>query len=161
MRWILPSLVALTLAAGTLRADPESPPTPGDIAEWIRAGTEADLERAAQASERLDAVALRQVIAEVRDQSRVHASLERRKIKGVQWEDISFDQAVAFLRTITGFSHYVSPAALRVVGATPKVTLQLDGASMSTTLDLLTKSAGLCWRVRGGVVIIDARAEGR
>jgi len=63
MRWILPSLVALTLAAGTLRADPESPPTPGDIAEWIRAGTEADLERAAQASERLDAVALRQVIA--------------------------------------------------------------------------------------------------
>jgi len=159
MRWILPVLVTLTLTATAVRAAPESPPTPGDIAEWIRSGTEANLERAAQASEGLDATALRAVIAEVRDQSRVHAALERRMIKDLSWNGVSMQQAIGYLRTISGVSFFVSPGAREHLEQKASITMEFSSVNVKTVMDAVTTSMGLAWRVRQGVVMLGTRAE--
>ncbi len=80
--------------------------------------------------------------------------LAGKRVKGLSWEEVNLDQAVAYLRTITGLNFYVTPKVREELLEDVVITLQLDDVSIAQVLDLITEPYGMRWEVREGVVWI-------
>ena len=84
----------------------------------------------------------------------VEEKLNRARVKGLQWEEASMDQAVQYLRTITGVSFMVSPKVREEKFEDVVYNLHLDDVSVSTVVELMTEPFGLRSEVREDVVWI-------
>ncbi len=79
--------------------------------------------------------------------------LEKKRVKGLDWEEQNLDQVVAYLRTITGLNFYVSPKVREEKFEDTIISAQLDDVSVKTILDnVVTEPYELKWEPRGGVI---------
>ena len=160
--WIVCGLLAVSavaLSPSEAKEGETKAPTTGDIAEWIRGGNDADLDRAAQAAAKLAAPGLREVFQEIRDQTKLHMLLAKKRIKGLTWEQVNLDTAVSYLATITGVSFYVTPKLRAEKLEDIAIDIAMDDVCVSDVLDLLTNPYGCAWRVRGGIVQLGTNEE--
>ena len=91
----------------------------------------------------------------------IMATLESKRVKGLNWEGANLDQVVSYLRTITGLNFFVTPAVRADVFDSVEVNLELDDVAVNTVLDLICEPAGLMWEPRNGVVVIATKDEVR
>lgn len=80
--------------------------------------------------------------------------LVKKRVKGLHWEETNLDQAVAYLRTITGLSFYVTPKVREEKFEDIVYAFEFDDVSLKALLDLLTEPFGLRWEPRDGVIWI-------
>jgi tetratricopeptide (TPR) repeat protein len=90
----------------------------------------------------------------------VLATLEAKRVKGLQWEEQNLDQVAAYLRTVTGLNFFITPKVRTTKFEEVKVTIgPLDDVSVREVLDLVTAPYDLRWHVREGVVEIALKEE--
>ncbi len=89
----------------------------------------------------------------------LRVQLSKKRVKGLQWEEVSLDDAFTYLRTITGLVFVISTEAREAAGADVAITLQLDDVPLDTVLDLIVEMTGLRWEARDGGIWIVARDE--
>ena len=80
--------------------------------------------------------------------------LRTKRVKGLNWQEATLDDAVAYLRTITGLNFVVSQRARDEQGESVSISLQLDDVTVDTILDLITSQNGLKWIPQDGVIKI-------
>jgi len=86
--------------------------------------------------------------------------LEKKRIKGLDWEEQNLDQVTAYLRTITGLNFYVSPKVREEKFEDTVISATLDDVSVKSILDsVVTEPNELKWEPRGGVIWILTAAE--
>ena len=61
--------------------------------------------------------------------------IEKKRVKGLDWEEQNLDQVVAYLRTITGLNFYVSATVRADKFEDTLITAQLDDVSIKNILD--------------------------
>ncbi len=89
------------------------------------------------------------------DERRIRDVLAKKRLKGLDWEEMNLDQAVAYLRTITGLNFYISPKVREEKFDDVMINAQLDDVSVEAVLSaVLTEPFELRWDVRDGVVWI-------
>lgn len=129
------------------------------LAHRLLQGDDGELEGALAQAQALDAATLRRLILEMRDQVRIRAAMERCRIQNLAWEQMDLDAVSVFLRTVTGVRFTLSPKVRARHLAEIRVSLHLDGVSVSTLLALVTEPYGLYWLPQGGVVHIVTTEE--
>lgn len=83
----------------------------------------------------------------------VEDMLVKKMVKGLHWEEVNLDQAIAYLRTITGINFYVTPKVREEKFEEVLISAELDDVSVKTILDVvLTQPFGLRWGARDGVI---------
>lgn len=83
------------------------------------------------------------------------AILEKKRVKGLDWEEQNLDQVLSYLRTITGLNFYLSPKAREEKFDDVAISAQLDDVSVETILtNVVTEPYELKWEPRGGVIWI-------
>ena len=89
---------------------------------------------------------------------RVHRVLNTKRVKGLVWKDTTLDQAVAYMRTISGVSFYLTPTVTKEYVQTGKVKLnaELDDVTLRDVLKVvMTEPWGLTYEVKlKGVAIL-------
>jgi len=91
---------------------------------------------------------------------RVEAYLAGKRIKGLAWEEVDLDTAVAYLRAVSGHNFYISPSVRDEKFDDIVITARLDDVSVAAVLDVvLTQPFDLQWQVRDGVVWIVTTEE--
>ncbi|MDJ0975563.1 MAG: hypothetical protein QNJ98_13965 [Planctomycetota bacterium] len=85
--------------------------------------------------------------------------LQKKRVKGLSWEEATLDDVVAYLRTITGLNFFVTAKARDEKGEDVAVTLKLDDVSVATILDIVTEQNELKWLPEGGVIKIATSDE--
>jgi hypothetical protein len=71
-----------------------------------------------------------------------------KRIRGLSWDEVSLDTALAYLRTVTGKNFFVSPKAREEKFDEIVLSLQLDDVTVKDVLGLVTEPYGLRWEVR-------------
>ena len=86
--------------------------------------------------------------------------VDKKRVKGLDWEEQNLDQVVTYLRTITGLNFYVSPKVREGKFDDVIISAQLDDVSVRTILDaVVTEPFELKWEARGGVIWIITSEE--
>ncbi len=86
--------------------------------------------------------------------------LEKKRVKGLDWEEQNLDQVVSYLRTITGLNYYISPKVREEKFEDTLISAQLDDVSVKNILDdVVTAPYELRWEPRGGVIWITTAEE--
>ena len=93
------------------------------------------------------------------DDGEIEKALAAKRVHGLEWEDTNLDQAVAYLRTITGVSFYITPKVREERFDDVLITLKLGHVPIRNVLDLVTEPFDLRWDVRQGVIWILTREE--
>jgi hypothetical protein len=92
--------------------------------------------------------------------SDVATALAQRRVKGLDWDELDLDAALAYLRTVSGYEFVVSPTARAERFDDVVISAQLDDLSVADILEyVLTEPWGLRWEVREGVVWIVTEGE--
>jgi len=91
---------------------------------------------------------------------RIEADVAEKRIKGLSWDHVDLDAAVAYLRTVSGHEFHISPGVRDAKSDEINITARLDDVSVVTVLDaVLTQPFDLQWQVRDGVVWIQTTEE--
>lgn len=86
--------------------------------------------------------------------------LESKRVKGLMWQELSLDQALVYLRTITGLNFSLSPKVREEKYDDVLISAQLDDVTVRAVLDaVLTEPWGLRWEVGDGLVRIRTTDE--
>ena len=85
--------------------------------------------------------------------------LRTKTLRGLDWDGMTLDPALAYLRTVTGVAFTVSPKARAEKLDDIVYDLQLDGVSAATVLQLMTEPFGLRFEARDEVIWILTREE--
>ncbi len=89
------------------------------------------------------------------------ATLEAKRVKGLQFQDQNLDQVVTYLRTVTGLNFHITPKVRTSSFDNVKINVPgLDDVSVKWILDnVITTPFDLRWEPRDGVVTIAAKDE--
>ena len=85
--------------------------------------------------------------------------LESARIQGLNWQNQNLDQAVMFLRTVTGVNMYITPTARKQKLSAVSITANVSGVTVAAVLNLITEPFDMAWRVKEGVVHIMTKDE--
>jgi len=85
--------------------------------------------------------------------------LSQKRVKGLTWEEVDLGHAVAYLRTLTGLTFFISPKVREEKYDDIVYTMNLDDVSALTVLDVMTRPFGLRHEARGKVIWILTREE--
>jgi tetratricopeptide (TPR) repeat protein len=89
----------------------------------------------------------------------IYAALKSKRVMNLQWgDDTTIQQAVTYLRTMTGLNFFVTPKA-QSEKEEARVPLTVDNVAVSDILDVMTEQNGLKWEVRDGLVRITTADE--
>lgn len=163
MRWT--SMLAVALAVALLVVErPEAKEekeeiAPGDIAQWVCTETREALQRAAKAAVHFDAKQLGELFVEIRDQTLIYDVLRRKRVRGLTWEGTNLDEAVQYVRAITGLNYYITPRVREEKIEDIAIDLEVKDIATLDLLNLITESNGLAWRVRARVIWIGTAEE--
>ena len=91
------------------------------------------------------------------DMERVRVAETR--LAEVDWVDLPFLEAVAYLRTVTGLNFFVTPAARKAAADSARVSFKGVDIPLEDLLTALTQSHDLRWSVKDEIVFIQAMAE--
>jgi type II secretory pathway component GspD/PulD (secretin) len=148
--------IALTLVGATAlgQADePAAPPDPGVLAQHLLRGSDEEAARALTQARGLGEPAARTLLEELAQQARLYRRTDTTSVKGLVLEKASLVQAAERLAKVTGIPVTVSPRAV-AEHESVSITLHLDGASLTDTMNVLTEPFGLRWGARGSKVTI-------
>jgi len=88
------------------------------------------------------------------------ATLEAKRVKGLQFQEQNLDQVVTYLRTVTGLNFHITQKVRQDKFDSIKITIPLlDDVSVKDVLDLVTVQYELRWEPREGVVTIALKDE--
>ena len=89
------------------------------------------------------------------------ATLEAKRVKGLQFQDQNLDQVVTYLRTVTGLNFHITPKVRTTAFDNVKINVPgLDDVSVKWVLDnVVTTPYDLRWEPRDGVVTIAMKDE--
>ena len=85
--------------------------------------------------------------------------LESRRAEDLSWNGADLVEVVAWLRTASDLDIRLTPAVGYVAFDEIAVTLDVDGVTLRTVLDLVTEPHELCWVVKDGRVKIATKDE--
>ncbi len=72
--------------------------------------------------------------------------VDKKRVKGLDWEEQNLDQVTSYLRTITGLNFYVSPKVRQEKFEDVVISTQLDDVSVRDILDtVVTDPYELRW----------------
>ena len=96
--------------------------------------------------------------AESPEESRIKATLASRKVT-IDFRGTSFNDALDFLRQITGLNYYVAPAAAEALGSEDvKITLRLRDITLKNALELiLSQAKDLIFRIKNDAIVINTK----
>ena len=81
--------------------------------------------------------------------------LETKRVEGLAWDDTTLEQAVAYLRTISGVEFYISPKVREKHMDDIRMTVELDDVSLRTLIEnVMTTPYEITHEVRAGIVWI-------
>ncbi len=96
--------------------------------------------------------------AESPEEVRIRQTLANRRVS-VDFRQTAFDDAINFLREITGLNYYVAPAAAEVLsGEDVKIDLRLRDVTLKFVLELiLSQAKDLVYRIRHDAIVINTK----
>jgi hypothetical protein len=86
------------------------------------------------------------------------AVLDEKRIRGLDFQDVSIASVATYLRTVSELQFYVTPKAT-ALDVKVKLKLLAD-VTVRQALDFVTLPYGLKWELRDGIVVISAHDEG-
>ncbi len=90
----------------------------------------------------------------------IYAVLEKKRVKGLDWEEQNLDQVVTYLTTISGLPFQISPKVREEMFDDVSISAELDDVSLRTLLEaVITEPYELKHTVRKGVVWIVTAEE--
>ena len=103
-------------------------------------------------------------VVELTPDAKVRLTLSKKRVKGLSWEEVNLDQAITYLRTISGFNFYISPKVREEKFEDVVISAELDDVSLATILSaVLTAPYELDWEVREqvGWILSNEEVEGQ
>ncbi len=91
---------------------------------------------------------------------RIVVALSKKRVKGLDWEEVNLDAAVTYLQAITGHKFHISPKVREEMFEDVIISAQLDDVSVKTILEsVVTEPFEMRWEVRKGVIWILTNEE--